>query len=96
MDVIQRIEPMIYEIERSKKPMIIIGHQAMLRCLYGYFSNVSLDEIPYLNLPLNQVIKFVPKEYGFIEEKFNIDPQTKIISGINYNQNFEEGKNFLL
>ena len=96
MDVIQRIEPMIFEIERSKKPIIIIGHQAMLRCLYGYFSNVNLDEIPHIDMPLNQVIKFVPKEYGFIEEKFNIDPMTKIISDNNYNQDFEEGKSLYL
>lgn len=26
LDIIQRIEPIIYEIERSKEPIVIVGH----------------------------------------------------------------------
>jgi len=33
MDLISRIEPVLYEIERSVDPVIVIGHQAILRCL---------------------------------------------------------------
>lgn len=92
MDVIRRIEPMIYEIERSKSPIIIVGHQAMLRCLYGYFSNVGLEKIPHLNVPLHTVIKFVPKDYGFYEERFLMDIENNDYFEINYNQDFNDGK----
>ena len=39
LDLISRIEPVIFEIERSAVPVIIIAHQAVLRCLYAYFTN---------------------------------------------------------
>lgn len=74
MDVIQRIEPMIYELERRKGPVIIVGHQGMIRCLYGYFACVPINCIPNLDIPLNTVIKFVPEAYGYTEERLYIDP----------------------
>ena len=37
MDVITRLEPVIFELERLRDPVIIIAHQAVLRCLYAYF-----------------------------------------------------------
>ncbi len=42
MDVIQRLEPVIIEMEREKECVCIVGHQAILRALYGYFTNKSL------------------------------------------------------
>lgn len=75
MDVINRIEPMIYEIERRRGPVIIVGHQGMTRCLYGYFASISLDKIPTLDIPLHTVIKFIPEAYGFTEERYVINPE---------------------
>lgn len=83
MDVIRRIEPMIFEIERSTNPLVIIGHQGMLRCLYGYFSNTPIEKIPTMDIPLHTVIKFKPKDYGFYEERFCIDQDTGKISKLN-------------
>lgn len=75
-DLINRIEPMIHEIERRDGPVIVVGHQATLRCIYGYFNNAPLEKIPTLDIPLHCVIKFVPEAYGFDEERFIIDPET--------------------
>lgn len=80
MDLIRRIEPMIFEIERSTSPMVIIGHQGMLRCLYGYFNHTPINNIPVLDIPLHTVIKFIPKDYGFFEERFYIDHETGSIT----------------
>ncbi len=33
LDVIQRLEPVIIEIERQRSPVLIVAHQAVLRCL---------------------------------------------------------------
>jgi broad specificity phosphatase PhoE len=82
MDVIQRIEPMIYELERRRGPVIIVGHQGMIRCLYGYFACVPIENIPTLDIPIHTVIKFVPEAYGFCEERFAIDPLSGTISKI--------------
>jgi broad specificity phosphatase PhoE/predicted kinase len=73
MDLIHRIEPMIYELERRKGPIIIIAHLGIIRCLYGYFTCAPLDLIPKLNIPNNTVIKFIPEAYGFTEERFTIN-----------------------
>lgn len=80
IDVIKRIEPMIYEIERSRESLVIIGHQAMLRCLYGYFINTPLEKIPTLEIPLHVVIKYIPKENGYVEERFYIDVDTEEVT----------------
>ncbi len=61
MDVIERLEAVIFELERAKGPVLVVGHQAVLRCLYGYFLDTPLDEIPFLEIPLHTVIKLIPK-----------------------------------
>ena len=95
-DVIKRIEPMIFEIEREKQPIVIIGHQAMLRCLYGYFSNIPIENLATLEIPLHQVIKFTPQVNGYKEERFEINPISKEFYGIEVNQEFEQSKFFSL
>ena len=82
MDVIQRIEPIIYELERRRGPVIIVGHQGMIRCLYGYFACVPIENIPTLEIPIHTVIKFVPEAYGFTELRFLIDPENGNIKKI--------------
>jgi len=88
LDMIQRIEPMIFELERHDGPVIVIGHQGILRCLYGYFALAPIEEIPMIDFPLNTLIKFIPEAYGFTEERFNFDPEsgnvTKITAGQKY------------
>jgi 6-phosphofructo-2-kinase/fructose-2,6-biphosphatase 2 len=47
-DVVIRLEPIIMELERSEN-ILIVTHQAILRCIYAYFMNVpqvSLHKSP--------------------------------------------------
>lgn len=62
-DVVGRLEPVIIELERQNN-VIVIGHQAILRCLLGYFLNKPAAELPYQNVPLHTVVKLTPKAYG--------------------------------
>ena len=64
VDVINRLEPVIFELERQTEPLLIIGHQAVLRCLYAYFFDLPVDEIPYLSIPLHTLIRLDPRTVG--------------------------------
>lgn len=76
LDLISRVEPVIFEIERSRIPVIVIAHQAILRCLYAYFHEHDIPDVPSLNIPLHHVIKLVPSTYSCKEVRINIDPIT--------------------
>jgi broad specificity phosphatase PhoE/predicted kinase len=68
-DVVRRLEPVILEIERHRGPLVIIGHQAVLRVLYGYFTNTPASRIPHLDVPLHTVIELTPIAYGAEERR---------------------------
>ncbi len=52
--------------------VLIIAHQAVLRCLYAYLTNREPAEVPYIAIPLNQVIELQPRAYGSIEKRYNL------------------------
>ena len=45
LDIISRLEGVIFEMERQKTPLLIIAHQAVLRCLYAYFLDLPNEEV---------------------------------------------------
>uniref|UniRef100_A0A914D0L7 6-phosphofructo-2-kinase domain-containing protein n=1 Tax=Acrobeloides nanus TaxID=290746 RepID=A0A914D0L7_9BILA len=73
-DLVARLEPVIMELERQSN-VLVVSHQAVLRCILAYFDNKIRDELPYLNVPLHTVIKLTPKAYSCQIElfKFKID-----------------------
>lgn len=71
-DVVQRLEPVIMDLERQDN-VLIIGHQAILRCLYAYFMNHSFERLPYLKIPLHTVIQLTPGAYTCEERRFKVD-----------------------
>ena len=58
-----RMEPVIMELER-KENVVVVGHQAVLRCLLGYFLEIEEEKMPYIEIPLHTVIKLTPVAYG--------------------------------
>ena len=71
-DVVFRLEPVIMELERQTN-ILIVCHQAVLRCMYAYFHNLPQDELPYIKIPLHTVIKLTPKAYGCEEVRYKVD-----------------------
>lgn len=58
-----RLEPVIMELERQEN-ILLVCHQAVIRCLYAYLHGLSQDELPYIKIPLHTVIKLTPKAFG--------------------------------
>ncbi len=86
-DVITRLEPIIFELERRRSPMLIIGSLAVLRCLYAYFLDLPTEELPFLSIPLHTLIRLDPKAYGCKEKR------VKIVSDESYDTNENEESN---
>ncbi|KAL9127443.1 MAG: hypothetical protein Q9217_003680 [Psora testacea] len=68
-DVVIRLEPIIMELERSEN-IIIVTHQAVLRCIYAYYMNVPQEQSPWMEVPLHTLIKLTPRAYATEEERF--------------------------
>ncbi len=63
------MEPLIFELERQRNPVLIVSHQATLRCLYAYFMDLKVEDIPHIPMPLHTVIKLTPRAYGTEESR---------------------------
>lgn len=67
-DVVARLEPVIMELERQENIMIVT-HQAVLRCIYAYFMNVPQDRSPWMDIPLHTLIRLEPRPYSTLETR---------------------------
>ena len=74
LDVIQRLDRVIIELERQRMPVLVIGHQAVLRALYAYFTDVDSEQIPYVQIPLHTVIELTPRAYDCAEQRLVLPP----------------------
>ncbi|KAH7420645.1 hypothetical protein KP509_13G015600 [Ceratopteris richardii] len=72
LDVIQRLEPVIIELERQRAPVVVISHQAVLRALYAYFADKPLQEIPHLEVPLHTIIEIQMGVTGVQEKRYKL------------------------
>lgn len=49
----------MFELERQKQDVIVVAHQAVLRCLYAYFTDLPLEDCPFVQIPLHTM--YVPR-----------------------------------
>ncbi|KAG9483838.1 hypothetical protein GDO78_009649 [Eleutherodactylus coqui] len=71
-DLVQRLEPVIMELERQEN-VLVICHQAVMRCLLAYFLDKTADKLPYLKCPLHTVLKLTPIAYGCKVEMISLN-----------------------
>lgn len=76
LDVIQRLEPVIIELERQRAPVVVVAHQAVLRALYAYFMDKPLREIPHIEMPLHTIIELTAGVSGITEKRFQLMDST--------------------
>ena len=55
IDIIERLQPVIFELERNTNPIIVVSHQAVLRCLLAYFMDIPRKMIPYISFELMSI-----------------------------------------
>lgn len=73
-DLVARLEPIIMELER-KENVVVIAHQAVLRCILGYFLAIDVEELPWVEVPAHSVIKLTPVAYGCNMETIYLGPE---------------------
>jgi len=62
IDCCERLVPFLEKFEEecrlSSKPLLIVAHQAILRCIYGYLlPDVDPVEIPYIKIPQHTIMQ---------------------------------------
>lgn len=60
----------MFELERQKQDVIVVAHQAVLRCLYAYFTDLPLEDCPFVQIPLHTmyVIRFPSPYHGLLDD----------------------------
>mmetsp|Transcript_13744 Transcript_13744/g.23417 ORF Transcript_13744/g.23417 Transcript_13744/m.23417 type:complete len:412 (+) Transcript_13744:1408-2643(+) len=64
VDVIHRLEPVILEIERTREPLLVVAHNAIIRAIYGFYMGMTQAEVPSIDIPLHTVFKLQTRAYG--------------------------------
>lgn len=64
LDVLNRVRPVITEIERTTDHLLIISHRVVLRILLAYFLNLDKSSIGELDVPLHTLYCLELKPYG--------------------------------
>ncbi|KAG0275129.1 hypothetical protein BGZ95_009147 [Linnemannia exigua] len=82
-DLANRLEKVILELEREKNDVLIIAHESVIKCLYGYLFGLSERSIPSLEIPEGVLLELVPRAYA-TEETRHVIPDTLV--GINWQQ----------
>lgn len=67
MDVVHRLQPVFQELD-TEDNLLIISHQATIRCLMTILLGKPLADLPYLKIPLHTVIKLKIADTGISME----------------------------
>ena len=76
-DVIQRLDPVIIQLERQRSPVLVVAHQAVLRAIYAYLMDLPPSKCPNISMPLHTVIQLTPNAYGCEEKRFVLEPRVE-------------------
>ncbi|KAG0052563.1 hypothetical protein BGZ83_002441 [Gryganskiella cystojenkinii] len=82
-DLANRLEKVILELEREKNDVLIVAHESVLRCLYGYLNGLPEAEIPSLEIPEGVLLELTPTAYTTEERRHRI-PDT--VASVNWQQ----------
>lgn len=64
VDTMMRVEPVIAELQEANN-VLLISHQAILRCIIGYFMDKTPDELPYMEVPLHTIIRMSSQGHNY-------------------------------
>ncbi|TKA64769.1 hypothetical protein B0A55_11316, partial [Friedmanniomyces simplex] len=64
LDIINRLRPVIVELERMTDHVLLVGHRSVARVLLAYFRGLGREEVADLDVPLGMLYCLEPKPYG--------------------------------
>ncbi|KAF9934049.1 hypothetical protein FBU30_003559 [Linnemannia zychae] len=82
-DLANRLEMVILELEREKNDVLIVAHESVLRCLYGYLNGLPESEIPSLEIPEGVLLELTPTAYTTEERRYRIPDS---VASVNWQQ----------
>ena len=63
-DLIDRMGPVIIDIEQQVNPTLVVSHVSILQILIAYFRNTPVERCMNIEVPLHTVFKFTPVRGG--------------------------------
>lgn len=64
LDIINRLRPVIVELERMTDHCLLVGHRSVARVLLAYFRGLKREEVADLDVPIGMLYCLEPKPYG--------------------------------
>lgn len=62
LDLLQRVDGVVQTLLLNTD-VLVVSHQAVLRCILSYFKGTPIGRIPYINVPLHTLI--LVKSFGY-------------------------------
>jgi 6-phosphofructo-2-kinase len=75
--VIERLKPVIMELERMRVDIMVVTHRILMKTLLAYFVGIQLEDIPRIDVPMHTVYKIDPKPYGADILRYEYDDETR-------------------
>lgn len=64
LDIINRLRPVIVELERMTDHCLLVTHRSIARVLLAYFQGLKREDVADLDCPLGMLYQLEPKPYG--------------------------------
>ncbi|XP_037037653.1 6-phosphofructo-2-kinase/fructose-2,6-bisphosphatase-like isoform X1 [Bradysia coprophila] len=76
LDLLQRVDSIVQAL-LPKTDVLVVSHQAVLRCIMAYFMGSTPEEVPYINVPLHTLLAV--RSYGYEFQVETIPLQVKCV-----------------
>ncbi|CAD6581791.1 MAG: hypothetical protein CYPHOPRED_001709 [Cyphobasidiales sp. Tagirdzhanova-0007] len=70
-DLSVRLEPAIFELERDRSDLLIVGHGSVLRCLFAYLKGLAPKDIPKVMIERGDLVEILPSSYGVTSKTYS-------------------------
>lgn len=77
LDIINRLRPVIVELERMEDHCLLVGHRSVARVLLAYFRGLKREEVADLDVPIGLLYCLEPKPYGVDFKAYKWDKNTE-------------------
>ncbi len=59
MDCSRRILPVLMELEHrgEESSVVVVAHQAVLRCVFGYLLRRPMEDVPFIKIPQHAIMQ---------------------------------------